>query len=315
MADGKRVVIAGGSGFLGRILAPWFVKRGRTAVVLSRGDSIPVNGVRAVRWDGQSLGDWAGELEQAAAVVNLAGRSVNCRYNRRNREEILRSRVASTRILGEAIARCASPPPVWLNSSTATIYKHSLDRPMDERGEIAASPEAKDVFSIEVATAWERSLDDALTPRTRRIAMRTAMVLAPGKGGVFDVLHRLVRLRLGGAMGSGCQFVSWIHGEDFCRAVEWLIAHDETTGVVNLAAPNPIPNRDMMRALRHLCGVRLGVPATRWMLEVGAVLLRTETELVIKSRRVVPSRLLAAGFQFQFPDIERAFANILRQQH
>ena len=312
MGDGKKVVIPGGSGFLGRILAPWFTKRGWTVVVLSRGDSVPINGVRSVKWDGQSLGDWAGELEQAAAVVNLAGRSVNCRYHRRNREEILRSRVASTRILGEAIARCASPPPVWLNSSTATIYKHSLDRPMDEAtGEIAASPEAKDAFSIEVATAWERSLDEALTPRTRKVAMRTAMVLAPGKGGVFDVLHRLVRLRLGGTMGSGRQFVSWIHGEDFCRAVEWLIAHDEVSGVVNLAAPNPIPNRDMMRVLRRLCGVRIGLPATRWMLEAGAVLLRTETELVIKSRRVVPSRLLAAGFQFQFPDIESAFADIL----
>ena len=230
MGDGKKVVIPGGSGFLGRILAPWFAKRGWTVVVLSRGGSVPVNGVRSVKWDGHSLGDWAGELEQAAAVVNLAGRSVNCRYHRRNREEILRSRVASTRILGEAIARCASPPPVWLNSSTATIYKHSLDRPMDETGEIAASPEAKDAFSIDVATAWERSLDEAPTPRTRKIAMRTAMVLAPGKGGVFDVLHRLVRLRLGGAMGSGRQFVSWIHGEDFCRAVEWLIAHDEVSG-------------------------------------------------------------------------------------
>jgi uncharacterized protein (TIGR01777 family) len=313
MDNGKKVVIPGGSGFLGRILAPWFARRGWTAVVLSRGDSVPVNGVRSVKWDGQSLGDWAGELEQAAAVVNLAGRSVNCRYHRRNREKILRSRVASTRILGEAIARCASPPPVWLNSSTATIYKHSLDRAMDEAtGQIAANPEAKDAFSIDVATAWERSLDQALTPRTRKIAMRTAMVLASGKGGVFDVLHRLVRLRLGGAMGSGRQFVSWIHGEDFCRAVEWLIAHDEVGGVVNLAAPNPISNRDMMRVLRRLCGAGLGLPATRWMLEVGAVFLRTETELVIKSRRVVPGCLVAAGFQFQFPDIESAFANILR---
>src|SRR5208337_4360394 len=157
-------------------------------------------------------------------------------------------------------------------------------------------------------TAWERSLDEALTPRTRKIAMRTAVVLAPGTGGVFDVLHHLVRLRLGGTMGSGHQFVSWIHGEDFCRAVEWLLAHDEVSGVVNLAAPNPVPNRDMMRVLRRLCGVHIGLPATRWMLEVGAVFLRTETELVIKSRRVIPSRLLAAGFEFQFPDIEGAFA-------
>ena len=178
--------------------------RGWTVVVLSRGDSVPVGGVRSVKWNGQSLGDWTEELEQAAAVVNLTGRSVNCRYDRRNREGILRSRVESTRILGKAIARSASAPPVWLNSSTATIYKHSLDHPMDEAtGEIAATPEAKDAFSIDVATAWERSPDEALTPRTRKIAMRTAVVLTPGTGGVFDVLHRPVRLRPGGAIVYG----------------------------------------------------------------------------------------------------------------
>ncbi len=195
------------------------------------------------------------------------------------------------------------------------IYKHTLDSPQDEgTGEIGATPEAKDEFSIEVATAWERAHGDAPATGTRKVAMRTAMVLAPGRGGVFDVLRRLVRLRLGGTMGSGDQYVSWIHGEDFCRAVEWLIAHDEVSGAVNLAASNPIPNRDMMRVLRRLCGVRVGLPATRWMLEVGAFLLRTETELIIKSRRVVPGRLVAAGFQFRFPDIESAFADILGKQ-
>ncbi len=186
---------------------------------------------------------------------------------------------------------------------------------MDEAaGQIGATPEAKDAFSIEVATAWERAMDEAPTHCTRKVAMRAAMVLAPAKGGVFDVLHRLVRLRLGGAMGNGRQFVSWIHGEDFCCAVEWLIEHD-VSGCVNLAAPNPVTNREMMRVLRHLCGIHIGLPATRWMLEVGAILLRTETELIIKSRRVVPGRLLAAGFQFQFPEIERAFADVLSQQH
>jgi len=315
MVDGKKVVFPGGSGFLGSVLVPWLMERGWTVVVLSRQTSDAVNGVRSVKWDGRSLGDWAGELEQATAVVNLAGRSVNCRYHQRNRDQILRSRVESTRILGDAIAKCSAPPRIWLNSSTATIYKHSLDRPMDElTGEIGATPDAKDAFSIDVATAWERAFDQAPTPRTRKVAMRTAMVLAPGTGGVFDVLHRLVRLRLGGAMGSGSQFVSWIHGEDFCRAIDWLIAHDDLTGVINLAAPNPVTNREMMRTLRRLCGVRIGLPATRWMLEAGAFFLRTETELIIKSRRVVPSRLLAAGFQFQFPNIEQAFGDILRQQ-
>ena len=314
MSDGRKVVIPGGSGFLGGILAPWLAARGWNVVVLSRRNAPTTDRERVVPWDGRSLGDWAAELEQAAAVVNLAGRSVNCRYHRRNREQILISRIASTRVLGEAIKRCKAPPPVWLNSSTATIYKHSLDRPMDEaNGQIGATPEAKDAFSIDVATAWEKALDEAPTARTRKVAMRAAMVLAPGKGGVFDVLHRLVKLRLGGTMGNGKQFVSWIHGEDFCRAAEWLIEHD-FSGCVNLAAPNPVTNREMMRLLRRLCGVRIGLPATRWMLEAGALLLRTETELIVKSRRVVPGRLLDAGFQFQFADIERAFADILRQQ-
>jgi uncharacterized protein len=313
MVPSKKIVIPGGAGFLGGILAPWFAARGWSVVVLSRRDSVPISGVRCAKWDGRSLGDWAEALEQATAIVNLAGRSVNCRYHQRNRDEILLSRVESTRVLGEAIARCSSPPPVWLNSSTATIYKHSLDRPMDElTGQIGATPEAKDAFSIEVATAWERTLDDAPTPHTRKVAMRTAMVLARGAGGVFDVLHRLVRLRMGGKMGSGEQFVSWIHSEDLCRAIEWLIQYDEICGAVNLAAPHPVTNREMMSVLRRLCGVRLGLPATRWMLEVGAFFMRTETELVIKSRRVVPSRLLTAGFQFKYPNIESAFSNILQ---
>jgi uncharacterized protein len=309
-----KVVLPGGSGYLGRILAPWLAARGWTVIVLSRYDSAVTKGVRSVKWDGRSLGAWAAELEQTDAVVNLAGRSVNCRYNERNRDAILRSRVESTRVLGEAIAQCAAPPKVWLNSSTATIYKHSLSSPMDDlTGQIGSTPEAKDAFSIEVAAAWEKILDEATTPKTRKVALRTAMVLAPGSGGVFDVLHRLVRLRLGGSMGDGRQFVSWIHGDDFCSAVGWLLDHNDVTGVVNLAAPNPVTNREMMRTLRRLCGVRIGLPATRWMLEVGAFFLRTESELILKSRRVVPSRLLSAGFQFLFPDIESAFADILRK--
>lgn len=307
-----KLIIPGGSGFLGRILAPWFAGRGWSVVVLSRKNSAPAGGVRFVPWDGETIGDWARELDGAAAVVNLAGRSVNCRYTRRNRREILQSRLRSTRVLGQAIAACAAPPPVWLNSSTATIYKHSFDRPMDEAtGTIGATPEAKDAFSIEVAQAWERTLEECPTPGTRKVALRTAMVLAAGRGGVLDVLHRLVRLRLGGTMGRGDQFVSWIHGEDFCGAVAWLIDRESLSGPVNLAAPQPVPNRDLMRVLRRRCGVRIGLPATRWMLEVGAVLLRTETELILKSRRVVPGRLLDAGFRFRFPDVETALDDLL----
>jgi uncharacterized protein (TIGR01777 family) len=232
---------------------------------------------------------------------------VNCRYNERNRREILESRVNSTRVLGEAIARCDTPPAVWLNASTATIYKHTFDRPMDEAtGVIGATPEAKDAFSIEVARAWEDTFDKAPTPATRKVAMRTAMVFAASKGGAYRVLRGLTRWGLGGAVAGGRQFISWIHEADLCNSVEWLISRDDFSGPVNLASPNPIPHRDMMRIIRRECGVPFGLPATRRMLEVAAFVHRTEAELIIKSRRVVPGRLLAAGFQFRFPKMEDA---------
>jgi uncharacterized protein (TIGR01777 family) len=236
---------------------------------------------------------------------------VNCRYNERNRREILESRVDSTRVLGEAIARCNTPPPVWLNASTATIYKHTVDRQMDEAtGEIGATPEAKDAFSIEVARAWEETLDKASTPATRKVAMRTSMVLAASKGGAYRVLRGLTRWRLGGAVAGGHQFISWIHETDLCNAVEWLIERDDFSGPVNLASPNPIPHGEMMRIIRRECGVPFGLPATRRMLEVATFVHRTEAELIIKSRRVVPGRLLAAGFQFRFPRMEDAVREI-----
>jgi uncharacterized protein (TIGR01777 family) len=250
-------------------------------------------------------------LDGALAVVNLAGRSVDCRYNEHNRRDILDSRVHSTRILGEAIARCAKPPTAWLNSSTATIYKHTLDRAMDEHGEIGATPEAKDAFSIQVAREWERAFETAQTPATRKVALRIAMVLGTQAGGVLHVLRRLVRVGLGGHMGTGNQYVSWIHEEDFCRAIEWLICQENFCGAVNLASPNPVPNRQLMASLRRACGRSMGLPAALWMLEMGAFFMRTETELIIKSRRVVPGRLLAAGFNFRFPGLEEALANLL----
>jgi uncharacterized protein (TIGR01777 family) len=249
-------------------------------------------------------------LDGASAVVNLAGKSVNCRYNARNRREILDSRIDSTRALGEAISRCAAPPAVWLNASTATIYTHTFGHPWDESGETAATLEAKDAFSVEVAKAWERALDEFHTPATRKVALRMAMVLGHGKNSVFPTLRRLVRLGLGGKMGHGRQFVSWIHESDYCRAVEWLITRNDIRGVVNLAAPNPLPNAEMMTTLRRVCGVPFGLPATQWMLEAGAFLLRTETELIIKSRRVIPRRLLESGFQFEFPRIQEAFEDL-----
>ena len=305
-----RIILAGGSGLLGRVLAGDLLSRGQEVIVLTSSPRNGQDGVKEVAWDGKTLGNWAKELEGAAAVINLAGRSVNCRYHSRNRREILESRINPTRALGEAIALCRKPPRVWLNSSTATIYKHTFGPAWDESGEIGGTAEVKDEFSVKVACEWEKALDEARTPTTRKIALRSAMVLANEENSVFPVLRRLVRLGLGGRMASGKQFVSWIHHADFCRAIEWIIARDEMSGVVNLASPNPVANSEMMRTLREVCGVPCGLPATRRMLEVGAFFLRTETELIIKSRRVIPGRLAAAGFQFRFPHLREAFENL-----
>jgi uncharacterized protein (TIGR01777 family) len=305
----SNIVIAGGNSVLGRALTRHFQSKGYNIKVLTRQVPNERSSLRLLQWDGEQLGNWARELDGALAVINMAGRSVDCRYHSRNRRLILDSRIKSTRVLGEAIAQCGNPPSVWLNSSTATIYKHSVDRPMDEvTGEIGATREAKDAFSVEVATAWEEALAEAITPLTRKIALRTAMVLSR-EGGVFPVLSRLVKLGLGGKMGSGDQYVSWIHEVDFCRAVERLITDASLSGPVNLAAPNPLPNREMMRILREAYHRPVGLPAAQWMLEVGAFFLRTETELIIKSRRVVSERLAAAGFEFEYP----CFVDAVRQ--
>jgi uncharacterized protein (TIGR01777 family) len=305
-----RIILAGGSGFLGRSLSQKLLESGHEVIVLTRSPSVRGDGVKEISWDAKSLGDWAKWLEGAEVVINLSGKSVDCRYNETNRNAIITSRVDSTRVLGQGIALCKQAPRVWLNCSSATIYKHTFDTPMDESGEIGATPEAKDEFSIEVIRHWERALEEVQTPTTRKIAMRITLVFGKD-GGVSPVLRRLARFGLGGRMGSGQQFVSWIHVDDFCRAVAWLISKEELSGAVNIAAPNPLPNREMMRLVRQFCGMNLGLPATAWMLEVGAFFLRTETELIIKSRRVIPDRLLKSGFQFEFPTLEEALENLV----
>lgn len=276
---------------------------------------------RTVFWDARELGPWAEELEGADAVINLTGRSVNCRYTEKNRRQIFHSRVASTRVLGEAIAQAADPPAVWLNASTATYYRHSFDLPMDEDSGQAGGgePDAPESwkFSVDVARAWEDALFAAETPRTRRVALRTSMVMSPGCGGVFDTLLRLVRCGLGGAAGSGRQYVSWIHDADFVDAVRFLIAAEDVEGAVNVTSPEPAPNREFMAELRQAWGepgvAPLGLPAAPWMLEIGAFLLRTETELILKSRRVTPARLIDAGFEFRFPGWAEAARDLVRR--
>lgn len=255
------------------------------------------------------------EIDGSDVVINLSGRSVNCRYTAAHRREIKESRILSTRAVGQAVAAAARPPALWMNSSTATIYRHALDRAMDEAGgelggHEAGAPETWN-FSIDVATSWEQEFFSASTPRTRKIALRSAMIMGPDRGGVFSTLLALVRFGLGGKAGTGNQFVSWIHNQDFTRALDFLIVQEHVDGRVNLASPNPLPNRDFMRALREAWGVPIGLPAAKWMLEIGTFFLRTESELILKSRRVVPQRLLQAGFTFQFPNWPEAAKDLV----
>jgi uncharacterized protein (TIGR01777 family) len=257
------------------------------------------------------------DVDGSDVVINLTGRSVNCRYTPANRQEILQSRLLSTAIVGQAIDAASSPPRVWLQASTATIYSHRYNQPNDERSGILGGqePNAPDSwrFSIEVAQAWERAFEQAITPQTRKVALRSAMILSPDQGGVFDALLGLTRRGLGGSLGDGRQFMSWIHHDDFVAAVRWIIGHDEVEGAVNVASPNPLPNAEFMRLLREACGVPFGLPAREWMLEVGAIFMRTETELILKSRRVVPARLLEHGFRFTFPGWRDAAQDLCRQ--
>jgi hypothetical protein len=310
-----KVVIPGGTGQVGAILARAFHRRGDEVVVLSRRREKA--DWRVEQWDAETLGDWTAELDGADLLINLTGRSVNCRYNAENRREIKESRLKSTRILGEAIARLSRPPRLWLQASTATIYAHRYDTPNDEYTGIigGAEPNAPDTwrFSIDVATSWEQAFNESATPRTRKVLLRSAMIMSPDRGGVLDTLLRLVRYGLGGRSGDGRQYVSWIHDQDFINAIFWLIEHEEFEGPVNLASPNPVPNAEFMRALRRAWGIRLGLPATAWMLKVGAFILRSETELILKSRRVVPGRLLESWFAFQFSTWEEAAVDLCRR--
>jgi uncharacterized protein (TIGR01777 family) len=309
-----KIVIPGGSGQVGTLLARAFVADLHEVVVLTRRPTYAP--WRVIRWDGETVGQWATEFDGADVVINLAGRSVNCRYTAANRRTILDSRIKSTRAVGQAIAMADRPPRVWLQASTATIYAHRYDAANDEATGIlgGTEPDAPDTwrFSIDVAKTWEEAADEAVVPATRKVLMRSAMTMSPDAGSVFDVLLGLVRRGLGGATGHGRQYMSWIHEADFIRAVYWLIDHD-LAGPVNLASPNPLPNAEFMRALREAWGIGFGLPAARWMLEVGTFFIRTESELVLKSRRVVPRRLLESGFEFQLPEWPGAAANLCRR--
>jgi uncharacterized protein (TIGR01777 family) len=319
-----RIVIPGGSGLVGELLARHFQERGHHVTVLTRSPySMPW---QTVHWTGSSRGPWVETLEGADVCINLTGRSVNCRYTARNRQEIYGSRIHATQLVGDAIASLENPPRLWMNASTATIYRHSLDRLMDEatgelggyemvEGLFGSSRPAPDSwnFSVQVARDWESALWAARTPGTRKIALRTTIVFSPAPGSAFAVLSWLVRVGLGGTQGSGRQYVSWIHEEDFARAVEFLVDHEEIEGPVNLGAPRPLPNREFMAGFREAWEMPNGVWAPAPIIEIGSFFMRTESELVLKSRYVVPRRLLDAGFVFRFFEWPKAAADLVQR--
>ncbi|QHS55622.1 TIGR01777 family protein [Mucilaginibacter sp. 14171R-50] len=300
-----KIILAGGSGQLGKALADHYKDVAEQVIILSRTSHADNENIKTLVWDGRMSGPWAKELEGADLLINLCGKNVNCRYTKQNREEIIRSRVEPTRLLGKVIDGLINPPKLWINAASATIYRHAEDRPQDEEtGEIGYG------FSIDVCKKWENTFFDIPTPHTRKVALRISIVLSHNEG-AFPRLVNLVKTGMGGHQGDGQQYVSWVHEQDVVKCTEWLLQHPEMKGVINCTAPNPLKNTDLMKQLRHACGIPFGLPAPAWMLEIGAALIGTETELILKSRWVVPKRLLDAGFQFQFAKAEHAIKDIL----
>ncbi len=300
----KHIVIAGGNGYLGRKLKHWLVRRGYKVSILTRNPD--PNDSSAIYWDGQTSGPWTDRLEGCQAIVNLAGKSVNCRYHLRNKAEILRSRVNSTRIIGAAIRDLEKPPEVWINASTATIYEASFSKPWNERNE-----KLDKGFSASVAKSWEDAFLNQETPGTRKVAIRTSLVLGNGANSALKTLRKIARFGLGGKIASGEQMFSWIHEQDFTRAIEFLINLEDLDGVFNLTSPAPVDNATFMKTLREQLKVTFGIPTPKRLLAIGSFLMRTEPELVLKSRYVVPTRLLENRFQFEYPFIDEALDHLL----
>jgi uncharacterized protein (TIGR01777 family) len=301
----SKIIIPGGAGFIGKYVANFFDKKNYEIIILTRGKARVEKGITYQNWNGKSFGNWTKSLEGAEMVLNLAGKSVDCRYHKKNKKEILDSRIDTTRIIGEAIHNCITPPKLWVNMSTATIYEHTLDgKANDEKNGIIG-----DDFSMNVAKAWEKTFNDLTLFATRKIAMRTSIVLGK-EGGALTHLAPLVKFGLGGKNGSGKQFVSWIQVEDLARIIEWFITNKNASGAYNCTSPTPIRNEFFMKKIRTAFGISFGLPATKWMIEVGTFLLRSESELVLKSRKVVPKRLQDEGFKFKYEELSATLNNM-----
>ena len=302
----KKLIIAAGTGFLGQVLVNHFKNSFDEIVILTRGKSENKNNIKYVKWNAKSFSGWESELENATVLINLAGKSVDCRYDEKNKQEIYTSRIESTKILNEAILQCEIPPKHWLNSSTSTIYRFSLDKQMDEEtGEIGND------FSMNIAKSWEKAFFETKTPKTLKTALRTSIVLGKN-GGAFIPLKTLAKLGMGGKQGNGKQFISWIHEKDFARAVAFVI-ENKLENEINIVSPNPIRNVDFMSKLRKVVGMPFGISQPKWLLELGSKIINTETELVLKSRNVIPKRLQEIGFIFKYESVDKTFENLLQK--
>lgn len=297
----KTIIIAGGSGFLGQVLENHFSKKSYHIKILTR-NPIKEN---QILWDAKTIGNWVSELENSEAIINLTGKSVDCRYTEQNKKLIYDSRIDATKIIGKAINLCESPPKVWFNSSTATIYEHSLNKEMTEENGVTG-----DDFSMNIAKSWEKASYEIENPKTRKIVLRTSIVLGK-KGGAFIPLKNLTKFGLGGKQGLGNQKVSWIHETDFARAIEFILTHGNIEGAFNLSVPKPTDNKTLMKTFRKEMKIPFGIPHPKWILEIGAKIIGTETELLLKSRNVIPERLEQAGFKFKYSSLNKAISNLI----
>lgn len=301
----KKIVLAGGNGYLGRVLTRYYQPVTEEIIILSRNNAGINENVKTIHWDAKTSGTWEKCLEGADLLINLCGKNVNCRYTAKNRTEIIDSRIIPTRLLGKAIEKSEIPPKLWINVTSATIYRHAEDRPQDEEsGAIGYG------FSIDVCKKWEETFFNIHTPLTRKVALRMGIVLG-SQDGVFPRLLNLVKFGLGGKQGDGQQYVSWIHEQDAAKCTEWLMQKHDIEGIVNCTAPEPVKNTDLMFNLRNIYGIPLGLPSPAWLLKIGAIIIGTETELILKSRWVMPKRLIDNQYQFMFPKLQHALKDIL----
>ena len=301
----NKIVLAGGNGYLGQVLAEYYRHLSKEVIILSRKPRIVDGNIETLQWDGVNEGEWGSQLNGAELLINLCGKNVNCRYTEMNKAEIISSRVLPTILLGKVIQKLTNPPKLWINVTSATIYRHAEDRPQDEE-----TVEIGYGFSIDVCRKWEDTFFKTNTPLTRKIALRMGIVFGHSDG-AFPRLLNLVKFGLGGKQGDGEQYMSWIHEQDAAKCTEWLLQHGDITGIISCTSPEPVKNDIFMANLRQIYGIPVGLPVPVWLLEIGAALIGTETELILKSRWVMPKRLLDSGYVFLYPKVEHAIKDIL----